>query len=265
MDGLDVSLASLVGEPSAETADASQAAVMPTRGARRRSETRRRLLRAARTVFAREGLEAATIAQITRAADVGFGTFYLHFATKEEAYRAVVTEGFGELAREVTRVRATEQERGAPWWESVHASVRAYCVFAERNRELFQVMFAGGSAGIGLGRSLQEQFADLLATQIIAEQQTQYTMGGDRAQPMPYPYPATHVVALATIVALTRSTLWWLSATDEAGTGDVADATDVADADDGQRRREPRPTLDELIETLTRYITAALWGQLPRA
>ena len=258
MDGLDVSLASLAGEPSAKMAETTQAGGPPTRGARRRSETRRRLLRAARTVFAREGLEAATIAQITRAADVGFGTFYLHFATKEDAYRAVVTEGFGELAREVTRVRAAAQERSAPWWESVHASVRVYCVFAEHNRELFQVMFAGGSAGIGLGRSLQEQFADLLATQIIAEQHTQHTMSGDRAQHAPYPYPATHVVALSTIVALTRSTLWWLSATDDAATGD-ATATD-----DGQSR-EPRPTLDELIETLTRYITAALWGQLPGA
>ena len=39
--------------------------------------------------------------------------------------------------------------------------VRAYCLFAERNRELFQVMFAGGVTGIGLGRELQSRFAEL--------------------------------------------------------------------------------------------------------
>jgi len=260
MDGLDVSLSDGLAT------EAMQAGGPPTRGARRRSETRRRLLRAARTVFAREGLESATITQITRAADVGFGTFYLHFATKEEAYRAVVNEGFGELAREVMRGRLAAQERGAPWWESVRASVRAYCIFAERNRELFQVMFAGGPAGIGLGRSLQEQFADLLAAQIVAESsQMSEAHGGGGAgvavPPPPYPYSAAQVVALATIVALTRSTLWWLAATDDV----ERDGESAADDLRPREPREPRPTLDELIETLTRYITAALWGQLPSA
>ena len=218
-------------------ADAPQTA--PTRGARRKSETRRRLLRAARAVFAREGLENATIAQITREADVGFGTFYLHFATKEEAYRAVVTDGFDELAALLAHSEATA--RGAPWWELARDGVRAYCAFAERNRELFLVMFAGGSAGIGLGRELQERFAGLLATQ-LAEATTSARAHG---QPAPYPYPA-QPVALATVVALTRSVLWWLD----------QDEDDHAAA---------RPTLDELTDAMSRFLTAALWGQTPTA
>ena len=220
-----------------DMADAAQAT--PTRGARRKSETRRRLLRAARAVFAREGLENATIAQITREADVGFGTFYLHFATKEEAYRAVVTDGFDELATLLAHSEATA--RGAPWWELARHGVRAYCAFAERNRELFLVMFAGGSAGIGLGRELQERFAGLLATQLAEATENARAQG----QPAPYPYPA-QPVALATVVALTRSMLWWLD----------QDEDDHATA---------RPTLDELTETLTRFLTAALWGQTPTA
>src|SRR5512142_1251259 len=122
----------------------STAAHIATRGTHRRTETRRRLLAAARTVFAREGLEAATIAQITAEADAGFGTFYLHFATKEEAYRAVVTEGFGELAAALERVRAETAERSAPWYVMTRAAVRTYGEFAARNRELFTVMFSGG-------------------------------------------------------------------------------------------------------------------------
>ena len=213
--------------------------VTPTRGARRKTETRRRLLAAARGVFAREGLENATIAQITHEADVGFGTFYLHFATKEDAYRAVVTDGFGELARLLVVARDEALAHGAPWWELVRDGVRAYCIFAERNHELFQVMFAGGLAGIGLGRELQAHFAGLLATQL-----TEIT---DRAQrgdlPALYPYPA-QPVALATVVGLTRSTLWWLAPEEDAC---------------GERR----PTLDEFTDTMTRFITAALWGQMP--
>ncbi|HET9110570.1 MAG TPA: TetR/AcrR family transcriptional regulator [Ktedonobacterales bacterium] len=223
-------------------ADAPQTA--PTRGARRKSETRRRLLRAARAVFAREGLENATIAQITREADVGFGTFYLHFATKEEAYRAVVTDGFGELAGLLGQAHTEAMARGAPWWELARDGVRAYCAFAERNRELFLVMFAGGSAGIGLGRELQERFAGLLAAQ-LAEAATSARAHG---QPAPYPYPA-QPVALATVVALTRSVLWWLD----------------QDEQDEDAHTAARPTLDALVEALTRFLTAALWGQTPTA
>ncbi len=233
-----------VSDPTSAGQTAGRATDAPTRGARRKTETRQRLLRAAREVFAREGLENATIAQITSAADVGFGTFYLHFATKEEAYRAVVNEGFGELARLLTAARAEVVARNGPWWESVHVAVRAYCLFAERNRELFLVMFAGGHVGIGIARQLQEQFADLLAGQMTAAAAD----AREHDQPMPYPYPI-QPVALATVVALTRSMLWWLTQTER-----------EASHDDG------RPlTLDTLIETLTHYVTAALWGQVPTA
>lgn len=37
------------------------------------------------SVMAAEGADAATINDITEAADVGFGSFYNHFASKEES------------------------------------------------------------------------------------------------------------------------------------------------------------------------------------
>jgi AcrR family transcriptional regulator len=228
----------------------------PTRGARRKSETRRRLLRAARSVFAREGLENTTIAQITGAADVGFGTFYLHFVTKEEAYRAVVADGFDELARLLNQARAEALERDAPWWELVQVAVRVYCHFAERNRELFLVMFTGGQAGIGLGRELQEQFAEALAAHLSETR----AHASERAQPAPYPYP-TQPVALASVVALSRSALWWLAH----DTHDAHDMHDLQDSRDGGEQSASHLTLDALIETMTRYLTAALWGQTPTA
>lgn len=54
------------------------------RRARRRRETRARLLDAAIRLIGEEGLEAATIAEITSAADVGFGTFYSYFSSRDE-------------------------------------------------------------------------------------------------------------------------------------------------------------------------------------
>ncbi len=208
----------------------------PSRGARRKSRTRGRLLAAARAVFAREGLENATIAQITSAADVGFGTFYLHFATKEDLYRAVVEEGFGELAQLLDAALAEAAARGAPWWEQVRVSVGGYCAFAERNRELFLVMFAGGRTGFDLGRELQERFAESLAAQLAETAAEAHA----RKLPAPYPYPA-RTVALATVVALTRSTLWWITQEDSAA----------------------RLSLEQHTQTLSRYLVAALWGQTP--
>lgn len=61
------------------------------RRARRRAETRTRILQAAFDLFARQGFFPTTIEQITEAADVGKGTFFNYFPTKEH-----VLAGFAE-------------------------------------------------------------------------------------------------------------------------------------------------------------------------
>lgn len=52
--------------------------------------TRIALLTAAEAVFAERGVAAAKVEEITKRANVSKGAFYLHFATKEDALRAVV-------------------------------------------------------------------------------------------------------------------------------------------------------------------------------
>ena len=70
-----------------------------TRGSRRRAETRAHLIAAARTLFARQGVDATTIAEITEEADVGFGSFYNHFASKEELVEVVLDEALEAQGR----------------------------------------------------------------------------------------------------------------------------------------------------------------------
>ena len=60
-----------------------------SRNQRSRQRMRLKLVDAARRVMARKGIEAATINEITEEADVGFGSFYNYFKTKEELARAV--------------------------------------------------------------------------------------------------------------------------------------------------------------------------------
>ncbi len=62
------------------------------RHTRRRERTRKRLVEAARTLFARQGVDSTRINEITEEADVGFGSFYNHFDGKEAIVEAVLAE-----------------------------------------------------------------------------------------------------------------------------------------------------------------------------
>lgn len=76
------------------------------RQARRRAQTRARLVDAARAVFARQGIDATRINEITDEADVGFGSFYNYFESKEAIVAAVVEEtaaAAGRAIEEATR------------------------------------------------------------------------------------------------------------------------------------------------------------------
>lgn len=59
------------------------ASASASRFGRQRAQSRRALLEAARRVLASKGYHGAEIADIAREADVGAGTFYLDYKTKE--------------------------------------------------------------------------------------------------------------------------------------------------------------------------------------
>jgi len=61
----------------------SSAAAPVGRRQRRRAETRERIFRAALRLFAEHGFTATTVEEITEAADVGKGTFFNYFRSKE--------------------------------------------------------------------------------------------------------------------------------------------------------------------------------------
>ena len=85
----------------------------PDRRARRSQEIRQRLIRAAQRVMAKEGVDAATIQQITEAADVGFGSFYNYFESKEAIIKAIVKEtieSFGDALDRIAESASTPAE-----------------------------------------------------------------------------------------------------------------------------------------------------------
>lgn len=63
-----------------------ESAPTPGRRERRKSETRERIFRAALSLFAERGFFATTVEDITEAADVGKGTFFSYFPSKEHVF-----------------------------------------------------------------------------------------------------------------------------------------------------------------------------------
>lgn len=86
---MPASVAVMPQAPDTQTSD---------RQARRKIETRAKLVAAARALLARQGAEATRIQEITDEADVGFGTFYNHFSSKEEIVEAVLSESLTSQA-----------------------------------------------------------------------------------------------------------------------------------------------------------------------
>jgi len=71
---------------------------------RRKARTRAALIRAAQTLIA-QGRTNVPILEITQAADVGMGSFYNHFETKEQLFEAAVEDvmdAYGRLLDELT-------------------------------------------------------------------------------------------------------------------------------------------------------------------
>lgn len=75
-----------------------------TRGARRKRETRDKLLAAAFRLIAERGVDAVAINDITEAADVGFGSFYNYFPSKEAIHEAVFSAVFDEFGETLERL-----------------------------------------------------------------------------------------------------------------------------------------------------------------
>lgn len=68
------------------------------RGERRKLQTRAKLLDAAFRLMAARGMDAVAISEITETADVGAGSFYNHFESKEAIHAAVTQLVFEEFA-----------------------------------------------------------------------------------------------------------------------------------------------------------------------
>src|SRR5277367_95418 len=76
---------------------------------RRSTETRESLFRAALDLFARKGFTETTVEDITEAADVGKGTFFNYFPSKDHILLAFGEMQFAKLEAAVEEAKRTNE------------------------------------------------------------------------------------------------------------------------------------------------------------
>lgn len=117
-----------------------------SRGERRRRETRERLLRAAFRLFAERGVAAVAINEITEGADVGFGSFYNHFASKEAIHDQLMERFFEEFADDLDRQTANVEDPA----EVLAVSIRHALLRAQREPLWGQLLIREACGGQGI-------------------------------------------------------------------------------------------------------------------
>ncbi|MGI8332148.1 TetR/AcrR family transcriptional regulator [Actinomadura scrupuli] len=128
---------------------AEQTREIPNRLVRRRTRTRAALVRAAQSFIA-AGKPNVPILELTQAADVGMGSFYNHFDSREQLFQAAMEdalERYGALFDELT----------VGLDDPVHAfaqSVRLAGRLHRRNPEFSKILLNNGLATVGSAEDL---------------------------------------------------------------------------------------------------------------
>jgi AcrR family transcriptional regulator len=204
-------------------ASATASAAPTNRFERRRERTRHELLAAAERVLAHKGLHQTKIADIAAAADVGVGTFYLHFPTKEALFDAVVEDTMRRFKATIDEARRSVDDP----IEQMRAANAAFCRFACDNREVFRIVFGHAAAYNEVIRRAQALFA------ADVEESVRRGVASGAFAPLP---PA--LVAQAVIGMATQVLSWWTA--DESVSLESLHETMFTLSLDGLRARTPK-------------------------
>jgi AcrR family transcriptional regulator len=144
---------------------AEKAVAKPKPAARRspvlRDERRAQLVAAAREVFGQKGYHAATVDDITRAAGVAKGTFYLYFQEKREIYYELV-RSFLQHVKDIGASVAREVKTPADFYARCeHAAHELLRVFIEHYSLARLAYRESMSLDAELERMLREFYRDL--------------------------------------------------------------------------------------------------------
>lgn len=140
------------------------------RVARRRTETRVRLLAAAERAFARDGFRDARIEQIAEDADISVGSIYNHFGNKEQLFVAVAEHTVAGLVEYMARAYTISDSP----LEQVIAAGDAYMRFHLDHPVVSRYLTfdSGELEDDGVAREIRERLGDRIEAMLEAVETT---------------------------------------------------------------------------------------------
>jgi AcrR family transcriptional regulator len=165
----------------------------PSRHERRRRQTRQQLIQTTLKLVLEKGYDAITIQDVTDRADLGRGTFYIHFKDKAD----VVWAAIQDMMRGMEQTAHQEFDRGIPQVE--YYALRNIFRNAKDNRDLYRVVFGGQGSAM-----LADRVQDLLARILLYDIQR---APGPRNSEFHVP---DEMLAQMLTGLITRVLFWWL-------------------------------------------------------
>jgi AcrR family transcriptional regulator len=123
---------------------------------RRREKTRLDLIQAAEQVISRKGYHQTRIADIATEADVGLGTFYLHFKTKNEIFIELIEHGAVELRGAIADAKSGVDTPA----EKLKITIDTILDASAEAPELFRIVFGHSPAFLDLMVRVHQIFID---------------------------------------------------------------------------------------------------------
>jgi len=136
-------------------------------------KTRQKLLDAAKEVFLEEGFQKATISQMIKKANVGYGTAYVHFDGKEDLLIVLmenVMEKFYEIA-EISFFPTSREEAE----QIIQSQASAFLHMADTERSMMQVFEQAIGISFAVAskwKAIREKFINRISQDIAFSQQT---------------------------------------------------------------------------------------------
>ncbi|HOO89446.1 MAG TPA: TetR/AcrR family transcriptional regulator [Syntrophales bacterium] len=125
---------------------------------------RKKILKAAATVFSQKGFHQATMDEIAKEAEVAKGTLYYTFTSKSKLFAATVTEGMEEIIGEVEKELTSE----LPFKEHFRKLIRTNFLLYLKYRDLSTIVFNELTSGVGsdvleeIGR-VRQRYVDFIS------------------------------------------------------------------------------------------------------
>jgi AcrR family transcriptional regulator len=156
-------------------------------------QTRYLLIQATLQLILEKGYDAISIQDITDRADLGRGTFYLHFKDKED----LVWSAFRELYQKLEQEAHQQLDRRTPQVE--YYGLLNIFHHAEKNRDLYRVMF-GGQGSAALTARVQDYLAEAFTFDIR-----------NTLEPPEIDFHIPHEIEAQMLAGLiSRLLFWWL-------------------------------------------------------